>query len=166
MNFLELEPVVRIRQNHAMEHATIHLLTRNNPTLHLVGRSTSKGFYIYGAVDTQAVADAASEALARLQGGESDLAVHPRCGTGVAAAGILAGLAAFATLRVRRKPSLSDLPAVITATTLAVMASQPLGLRIQREITTTPDVHGVHISEVRRQESGRLVMHQVRLERD
>ena len=166
MNILELEPVLRIRQNHAMEHATIHLLTRSDPTLRLVGRSTSKGFYLYGLVDTQAVADAASEALARLQAGERDLAVHPRCGTGVAAAGVLAGLAAFIVLRTRRKPGLSDLPAVMTATTLAVMASQPLGLKIQQEITTTPDLSGVRISGIRRNESGRLVTHQVRLERD
>jgi hypothetical protein len=166
MSILELEPVVRIRQNHALEHATIHLLTRNDPTLQLVGRSTPKGFYIYGAVDTQTVADAASEALARLQSGESELAIHPRCGTGVAAAGVLAGLAAFVVLRTRRRPGMSDIPAVITATTLAVMASQPLGLRIQQQITTTPDVEGIRISDIRRQESGRLVMHQVRLERD
>jgi hypothetical protein len=166
MNVLELEPILRIRQNHALEHATIHLLTGSDPTLRLVGRSTPKGFYLYGLVDTQAVADAASEALARLQGGERDLAVHPRCGTGVATAGVLAGLAAFVTLRTRRRLGLSDLPAVITATTLAVMASQPLGLKVQQEITTTPDLRGVRISAVRRNDSGRLITHQVRLERD
>lgn len=166
MNVLELEPIVRIRQSHALEHATIHLLTRSDPTLRLVGRSTSKGFYIYGPVETRALGDAASEALARLQAGESDLAIHPRCGTGIATAGVLAGLAAFVVLRARRKPSLSDLPSVLTATTLAVMVSQPLGLKMQQKVTTTPELQGVRISEVRRQESGQMIIHQVRLERD
>jgi len=166
MNVLELEPIVRIRQNHALEHATIHLLTRSDPTLRLVGRSTSRGFYIYGPVDTRALADATSEGLARLQAGERDLAIHPRCGTGIATAGVLAGLAAFVVLRTRRKPGLSDLPAVMTATTLAVMVSQPLGLKVQQQITTTPDLQGVQISGVRRQESGQMITHQVRLERN
>lgn len=166
MSVLELEPFLNIRQNHALEHATVHLLTRADPSLRLVGRSTSRGFYIYGQLDTRTLADAASEALARLQAGESDLAVHPRCGTGIATAGLLAGLAAFLVLGTRRKPRLSDLPAVMTATTVAVMASQPLGLKIQQQITTTPNLSGVRISEVRRQQSASVVIHQVRLERD
>jgi len=166
MNILELEPLRHIRQNHALEHATIHLLTRRAPSRHFVGRSTPRGFYIYGAVDTQTVADAVSEALARLQAGESELAVHPRCGTGIATTGILAGLAAFATLGLRRKRTLADLPAVITATTLAALVAQPLGLTIQQRLTTDPNLEDVRVARVERLESGRMVAHRIILERD
>lgn len=166
MDILELEPLRRIRQNHALEHATIHLLARSDPSRHFVGRSTPRGFYIYGQVDTQTVADAVSEALARLQGGESDLAIHPRCGTGLAATGVLAGLAAFAVLGPRRKRRLSDLPAVIMATTLAALVAQPLGLTVQQRLTTDANLEGVRVARVERLESGRLVAHRIILERD
>lgn len=166
MNILELEPLRRIRQNHALEHATIHLLARNDPSRHLMGRSTPRGFYIYGQVDTQTVADAVSEALARLRAGESELAIHPRCGTGIAATGILAGLAAFAVLGMRKRRKLADLPAVITATTLAAMVAQPLGLVVQQQFATDANLEGVRIARVERLESGRLVAHRIILERD
>lgn len=166
MNILELQPLRHIRQNHALEHATIHLLARSDPARHFVGRSTPRGFYIYGQVDTQTVADAVSEALARLQAGESDLAIHPRCGTGVATTGVLAGLAAFAVLSLRRRRRLSDLPAVITATTLAALVAQPLGLTVQQHLTTDANLEGVRVARVERLESGRLVAHRIILERD
>lgn len=166
MSILQLEPFRQIRQNHALEHATIHLLTRSDPSRHFVGRSTPRGFYIYGQVDTQAVADAASEALARLRAGESELAIHPRCGTGIATTGVLTGLAAFATLGLRRKRRLADLPALITATTLAALIAQPLGLIVQQQVTTDPDLEGVRIVRVERLELGRTVAHRILLERD
>ena len=80
MNILEMPLIVRIRRNHALEHATIHVLTQYNPRRHLVGRTTASGFYIYGEVEIEEVAAAVSEALARLRGGEHDLAVHPQIG--------------------------------------------------------------------------------------
>jgi len=63
-----------VRQNHALEHATVHVLSRVNPYVQIMGRSTDAGFFIYGAVSTQEVASAATEALARLQQGEYHLA--------------------------------------------------------------------------------------------
>ena len=166
MNFLNMDPMLRIRQNHALEHATMHVLARRDPGLRLMGRSTSKGFYVYGTVDTQTLANAASEALARLQAGERELAVHPRCGTNVATAGILAGLAGFAAMQGRRKRGLDALPNVLLATTVAVLVAQPLGQVIQREVSTAPNLQGVRIAGIGRRESGRMVAHQILLERD
>ena len=77
MSILENELVRRIRQHHAIEHATITLLMRRNPNLPLVGgRSNHRGFYVYGQGATSALEAAAGEALARLQAGEVGLAVH------------------------------------------------------------------------------------------
>ncbi len=83
-----------VRQNHALEHATMHILNRRYPYLRLMGRSSLSGFYLYGALDTQELADAVSEALLRLQQGERHLAIHPRCGTNLAVTSVLAGAAA------------------------------------------------------------------------
>jgi len=158
---LEHPFIARIRRNHALEHATIHILSRRIPRLQVVGRTTPNGFYLYGDVPTQAVADAATEALARLQAGERDLAVHPRCGTNLATAGVLAGLSAFAALGGRSRSRWSKLPRLLMATTLAVIAAQPLGLMLQEHVTTSSDMAGVTIKEVTRQQRGNVIIHRV-----
>lgn len=155
--------VAALRRNHAVEHATMHILAQRQPYLNAVGRTALDGFYIYGKVDTRALADAASQGLARLQAGETDLAVHPRCGTNLVVAGFLAGLAAFlATCRTRR--GLSTFPRFILAATLAVIVAQPLGLMIQQHVTTSGDVAGLSIRTVTRHLVGRFTIHKVELE--
>ncbi|MFN2165028.1 MAG: DUF6391 domain-containing protein [Anaerolineae bacterium] len=150
-----------VRQNHALEHATIHVLSRRQPYVRLMGRSTPAGFFIYGPLATQEVAGAASEALARLQQGEEHLAVHPRCGTNLAVTGVLAGSAAFVATLGRPRSKLDRLPLALMAATLGAMAAQPLAQRVQENVTTTPDVEGLFIKEVARQERGNLVIHKV-----
>jgi hypothetical protein len=166
MNVLEIPIIAAIRQNHAVEHATIHILTRRNPYLRLVGRTTPRGFLIYGEVETELVAEAASEALARLQRGEEELAVHPRCGTNIATAGVLAGLSAFAVTSVRSKSRLAKLSQILLATTAAIIVAQPLGLALQEYLTTSPKVGKVQIERITRQVMGRITVHRVDLGRD
>lgn len=154
-----------IRQNHALEHATMHMLSRRNPYLQLMGRSTPGGFYIYGPVATEEVASAASEALARLQQGEAHLAIHPRCGTNLSVTALFAGLAAFGATLGRPRSKLERLPLALTAATVATILSRPVADRVQQYITTTPEVDGLSIADVTRQERGRLVVHHVAVRR-
>ena len=95
-----------VRRNHALEHATIHVLTERLPGLRLVGRSDWGGFTLYGPVDTAQVSAAVSAAMARLSAGEKDLAIHPQCGTNLATGFVLAGLASTAALGGRRRSPL------------------------------------------------------------
>lgn len=142
----------RVRRNHALEHATIHILSRRKKTrLRIVGRSNSKGFHVYGTLDTEELSAAVHEALLRLRRGEHELAVHPNCGTSLFTAAVLSSLATFATLAGARKLSdqFNRLPTAIFFTTGALILSQPLGLNLQRTITTEPrlgdlEVIGVH----------------------
>ncbi len=164
MNPLDL--VSAIRQNHGLEHATMHILSRYNPYLQAAGRTTPAGFYIYGQVDTELVANAAAEALVRLQQGESHLAVHPRCGTNLAVTGILAGAAAFGVTLGRRRTRFDQLPMALTAAVLAAVVAQPLAHAIQERVTTTPELEGVIIRDVQRHERGSLVIHQVLVGRE
>lgn len=150
-----------VRQNHALEHATIHVLTSRYPYARMAGRSTPSGFVIYGPVPTEVVASAASEALARLQQGEAHLAVHPRCGTYLAVTSIAAGTAAFVAGQGRARSRLEQLPVALMAATLAAVVAQPLAARIQEDITTTPEVDGVYIKGITRQERGKYVAHQI-----
>ncbi|MBC8264759.1 MAG: hypothetical protein H8E47_11620 [Anaerolineales bacterium] len=171
MNILEIPLIARIRRNHALEHATIHVLTEHNPRRHLMGRATARGFYLFGEAAAEEVAAAASEALSRLQRGEHSLAVHPRCGTNLATAGVLAGLSSFLVMSGRSKASpssvepsrLAKLPQIILAATISVMAAQPLGLALQKHVTTLPEVEGVTIETITRQRSGQVVVHHVYL---
>ncbi|MBI3740233.1 MAG: hypothetical protein HY257_00560, partial [Chloroflexi bacterium] len=78
MNILETPPISIVRRNHGIEHATVHILTARHPNLSLIGRADAQGFFIYGAVKTEELKTAAREAIARLQNGEANLAVHPR----------------------------------------------------------------------------------------
>src|SRR5260370_39939288 len=71
----------RIRQNHALEHATITILSGMVPDLRVSARSSSSGFIILGDVDLGLLRRALDEALRRLQAGEAELAIHPNCGT-------------------------------------------------------------------------------------
>jgi hypothetical protein len=156
-----LKLLQRIRQIHALEHATIHILSWRYPQTRIVGRSTDSGFYIYGDVETEALAAAASEALARLQRGEKELAIHPQCGTNLATAGVLAGLSAFLALVGRPRKRWTRLPEAITLATLAVLLSQPLGLLVQRYITTSPQVSDITIKEIKRFDLGTVKVHKV-----
>jgi hypothetical protein len=158
--------VTAIRQNHALEHATMHVLGERNPYLRLVGRSTPSGFFIYGQLDTQEAASAATEALVRLQQGAAHLAVHPRCGTNLAVTSILSGTAAFAATLGNPRSKLDRLPVAIAAAAIAAMIAQPLGHRIQEQITTTADVDGVYIADVTRQERGSIVIHKITVGRE
>ncbi len=164
MRFLDMPLVTSLRRNHAVEHATMHILARRQPYLNAIARTALDGFYVYGKVDTKALANAAAEALARLQTGEAELAVHPRCGTNLVVAGFMAGLATFLAMG-RSKSRLSKFPRFILAATLAVIVAQPLGLLIQERITTSPDVAGLSIKSVTKQEFERFTMHKVQLER-
>ncbi len=156
-----LKLLEKIRQIHALEHATIHILSWRYPQTRIVGRSTDSGFYIYGNVDTEALAAAVSEALARLQRGEKELAIHPQCGTNLATAGVLAGLSAFLALVGRPRRRWARLPEAITLATLAVLLSQPLGLLVQRYITTSPQVTDIAVKEIKRFDLGTVRVHKV-----
>jgi hypothetical protein len=69
----------RVRRNHGLEHATLHVLAEHLPRVNLAGHSDPNGFWIVGDVSTEDVIDAAAEALRRLKEGEHELAVHPVC---------------------------------------------------------------------------------------
>lgn len=164
MTMLNLVNVVR--QNHALEHATMHMLSQHNPYLRLVGRTTPAGFFIYGPASTEEVELAAQEALTRLQQGEAHLAVHPRCGTNLAVTALVAGTAAFGATLGRPRSRWERLPLALMAATAGAILAQPLAHRIQEQITTSPEVEGVRIVGVERQERGRITIHKVLLGRE
>jgi hypothetical protein len=156
----------RIRQNHALEHATMHILGELPSPLRLMGRSDWNGFTLYGDVDTRDVLRASLEALARLRGGERRLAVHPNCGTNLAVGGILAGAAAYTTVVGVNGSRLGRAALAVMAMAAALAVARPLGLAIQRHVTTTHVLEGARIRVVRREPRGKMVVHRIAVEHD
>ncbi len=154
-----------IRQNHALEHATLHLLARRSPGIRLVGRSGPSGFALYGPADTGDVEAAAAEALARLQGGDAHLAVHPNCGTNAVVTGVLVGGSAFAAGLGKARSRWERLPLVLLVATLAAVVAQPLAHLVQERVTTSPALQGAHLVDVRREGQGGLLVHRIRVRR-
>jgi Domain of unknown function (DUF6391) len=154
------------RQSHALEHATIHVLSQRVAGLHLMGRSAPHGFYLYGDVPTAVVASAAAEALARLKAGELELAVHPRCGTNLVVSALLAGVASTVIFSRQRKFRWEALPELFIAIMLALFLGQPAGYAVQQRFTTLADLDDVSLGAITRQAAGRTTVHRVELTRD
>jgi hypothetical protein len=153
--------VNRIRRNHGLEHATVTVVSEKFRNLRLSGRATGSGFYIYGKIDTEDLTAAVHEALQRLKSGEARLAVHPNCGTNLVTKGLVAGLAAYWALSRAHSPQnmRRRLPQVMLASTLAVLAGQPLGGFLQEHVTTSADMGSLRVVDIERSEQGRFVKH-------
>lgn len=80
--------------------------------------------------------------------------------------GVLTGLMGFLALLGARKLSerLERLPAAILLTTAAAIFSQPLGLSIQRHITTSDDIGDLQVVRIRRFLQGPIVAHYIETE--
>ena len=145
-----LNVIAHIRKNHAMEHATIHLLTEALPHVSFGGWSFVKGFWILGKAELQDVQKAAEMAYARLNNGEKQLAVHPNCGTNVAVIGLCTAAAAMlTTLSTEEDESgMTKFSAFTTAGMIGALAGKPLGPKVQEKITTDADVRSLSIVSI------------------
>ncbi len=136
-----------VKQNHALEHATIVLLSRKYPDVRFAGISFAAGFFVFGDVPTEAILPAAQEALTLLRTTSPELAIHERCGTNLAVTAMVTGLSAMTVARMRRP--FGSVNNVILATMAAMIASRPLGLTVQKYITTQTPNPSMTISDVR-----------------
>src|SRR4051812_1049440 len=159
MNTILTDIVRRTRQHHAIEHATIHVLTERFPRQPFSGLSDPLGFILYGdfdeALGEENVRRAVGEALLRLQAGESNLAVHPNCGTNLAVTGLLVTLIALQVNRGKRNV-LEKFTTTLLLVLPTLILARPLGMYLQTYTTLadTSDrwvaqIHPVAIGDVR-----------------
>lgn len=136
-----------VRQHHAIEHATLHVLGTQAQTRLAGGLSDAGGFTLFGDLDPDTVEQAARTAIACLREGRSRLALHPNCGTNLLTQALLSltvGWLAFASGRGR---SLHGVTAALLAFLAVGMISPGLGLRLQT-YTTLADVRDRCVAEV------------------
>lgn len=152
----------RVKRNHGLEHATIHVLSEKHNRFSAQGNSDHRGFNlnIYGDVDEADVQAAVEEAYTRLQNGEHQLAVHPNCGTVLLTTATLAALASQAVLAAewlrsdqrgigRRTSFINALPSAVLAATIAIIVSRPLGIFLQANYTVDGKLGNLRVNEVR-----------------
>lgn len=149
-NFLDTPLIGDTRRNHALEHATIHILSERFPGQAMAGHSNPTGFLLIGDLPTEDVREAVSEALVRLQNGEHYLAIHEGCGTNYAVTGGLAALFAFAGMSGTKsnRERFERIPLVLVLSVLALMIGKPLGPALQWRVTTQPDPGDMSLVDV------------------
>ncbi len=158
--------VNRIRRNHGLEHATIHVLSESHKRFSAQGNSDHRGFHlnIYGDVNEAEVAAAVAEAQRRLRAGERQLAVHTNCGTVLVTTAMLATAAAQAVFSFeqwregtpdgkgagrRWLTAANALPGATLAVVAALIVGRPLGLTLQERYTVDGNIADLEVVSVR-----------------
>ena len=142
----------RVQHNHALEHATITLLTQQYPGARVMGISGPTGFVLYSSLTAEEIIPAARQALSALKAGESWLAVHANCGTNLVITAMLTTMASLLGLGYgrRSKRGLLDvaqrLPQVVLFNAAALFFAEPVARWVQTNVTTDPDLGGTEIS--------------------
>src|ERR1700694_5282076 len=119
-----------VKQNHALEHATIVLLSKKYPEVRLAGISFAAGFFVFGDLPTEAIYPAAQEALTLLRTTSPELAIHERCGTNLAVTGLLTAFSAMTVARLRRPYGSCHKERSAAPTPPSL--SRPVGFTVQR----------------------------------
>jgi hypothetical protein len=162
-SLLDLPLIGSTRKNHALEHATLHVLEAKYPNRPLGGHSNPTGFFVFGDVPLEAVADASTEAMRRLRAGESGLAIHPGCGTNLATSALVGATLGWFIMRGARSTTgrVLRLPVALLMAVLGVILSRPLGPVLQQRITTDANIGALHVTDVRHSLKGRVNAHRV-----
>ncbi len=163
MTLLDIPVIQRIRRNHGLEHATIHILSQRFPHKPLAGYSTPGGFFIFGDVPIDDLRASAEQALVRMRNGERELAIHEHCGTNYVVSGAVAGGLVWLGMAGANgnREKAERLPLVIVLAILGLILSQPLGPALQARVTTSGNPGGLAIVKIFPLRVGPVVLHRV-----
>jgi hypothetical protein len=147
---LDLPPFLATRRNHALEHATLHILEDKHPDRHLAGHSNPTGFFIFANVSTEDLTNSITQALTRLRAGERNLAIHAGCGTNMATSMVMSSLFAFLPMSGRKSTlwRVVLLPVGVVFAVIGYALSQPMGPWLQANVTTEADMGDLRVVEV------------------
>jgi len=163
-NIRNRKPILSTRRNHALEHATLQVLMEKGHPNRLGGMSDPRGFWVLGEIDPETLFNAVEEARTRLLNGERELAIHPNCGTNLAAAGVVGGILAWLAMLGMKKnwrDRFDRLANVVTLVTLGLIVAQPLGPKLQQSLTTDANIEGLRAVQVKRVNHEGMPIHRV-----
>jgi Domain of unknown function (DUF6391) len=150
MKLLDFPTYLATRRNHALEHATIHMLSRKYNDKTLAGHSNPTGFFLFGDITLDDIRSAIDEAMTRLRAGEKELAIHPGCGTNLATSMVLPATLAWVPFQGTRSNRwrLLLIPVAVTFALFGYVLSKPLGPWLQRNVTTEADLGNLQVMEI------------------
>ena len=134
--------LLMLRQVHALEHATVWVLSnlenkQNRDNTSIGGLATEQGFFLYGKINLLLLDKAVKIALKRLQQGEWDLALHPRCGTNTAVAAAMTTTAMLAAHVILPKDFFSQIVGVGLTGLACNHLAPEIGMSVQKYLTTS-----------------------------
>lgn len=139
----------RIRRNHALEHAVVALLLeRDAARPPLGGYSTRGGFFIVAAIPTADLASVVTDALAKLNAGESELAVSDHCGTNLATGALITSLITRVVIGKRKMPLWKRLSLLAAAAIAGGLLGRRVGNEIQRRYTTLARMDALQVASI------------------
>lgn len=136
----------RLRQNHALEHATINVIEEyyGHP-LTLSGLAKEDGFFIRGPIDINTVEEAAYIGLMRLKRGERYLAINSKCGTSLTMVNFISSLAFLALLLFTGHFNFLN---ILISLFIANLLGPIFGKVAQKYLTTNPNITGIDIAGI------------------
>jgi hypothetical protein len=145
-HFVRLLISKRMRQNHALEHATINVLRQRYRTSGVVGMPAQDGFHIRGRVNPDTVISATQEALRRLKRGERELAWSRQCPTSLVATQLLLAIVFLAiVLSIWRE---FTAPPFLIALLAGALLGPPVSPYLQRFILVDPNPGTLQFQDV------------------
>ena len=147
---MDFPPFLATRRNHALEHASLHVLARKYKDQNMGGHSNPTGFFLFGDMSLEDIRNAINEAMIRLRAGESGLAIHPGCGTNMAATTLLPATFAWVPLQSVRSTRwrLLLIPVALMFAVFGYLLSKPLGPWLQRNVTTEADLGEMQVMDI------------------
>lgn len=139
------------------------MLAGRYPGRRMAAYSDPGGFTIFGDLTQEQVRRSVADALLRLQAGQRELAIHPNCGTNLAATGVLVSLAALLGSAVAGRSALNRFGAALMLVLPALVVAQPLGHHLQH-YTTLATVGDRWVSSIRRLDVPGVAVHRVEFE--
>ena len=156
-HFLRLLISKRMRQNHALEHATITILQQRHRVRGVVGMPAEDGFHIRGRVSPDAVISATQEGIRRLKKGERKLAWSNRCPTSLVATQLLLAIVFLAiVLAIWRE---FTAPPFLIALLGGALLGPPVSPYLQRLLLVDPNPGNLQFRDIEiQQPTGRLAV--------
>jgi hypothetical protein len=153
---LEFPFIRRIRRNHALEHATAHMLARRVPNLKVSGRASEHGFSLICDVPQEKIEESVQEAIRRMKQGEAKWAIHPNCGTNLVATSFLTTLAGIVGLSGDKQSTGDKFSRTMILMIFALLFSPAFGSKLQQHFTTKADLGDLDYLKTTRQEMSML----------
>jgi hypothetical protein len=156
-HFVRLLLSRRLRQNHALEHATINVLRNRHRISGVVGMPDIAGFHLRGRVAPDVAVSATQEALRRLKKGERELAWSRRCPTSLVSTQVfLAVVFLVIVMMIWRE---FTAPPVLIALLGGALLGPPVSPYLQRLLLVEPDVRTLEFRDVEVKEPrGKMAM--------